>query len=46
MSKKYRFIKMLYDLKKITVYDVWNYADNGDITEEEASLICGPRPKD
>lgn len=40
----YRFIKMRYDLHKITASDVWAYADSGVITEEEAAKICGARP--
>lgn len=29
---------------KITAVDVWAYADEGVITEEQATLICGQRP--
>lgn len=41
----YKFIKLRYTLKKITAADVWAYADDGTITEEEATRICGPRPE-
>lgn len=44
MSAKYRVIKAKYDLHKITAARVWEYCDAGDITEEEAARICGPRP--
>lgn len=44
MSPKYNFIRAMYRLKKITAAEVWAYADAGDITEEEAAKICGPRP--
>lgn len=44
MSKKYKYVKMMYDLHRITASKVWEYADSGDITEEEAMRICGPRP--
>ena len=40
----YTLIRTRYRLHKITAYDVWNYADEGVITEEQAILICGPRP--
>lgn len=45
MSGMYKSIKMRYDLKRITAADVWSYADEGIITEDEAMRICGPRPK-
>lgn len=41
----YKIIKMRYQLHKITAADVWDYADQGVITEEEAAKICGARPK-
>lgn len=41
----YKIIKMRYQLHKITAADVWAYADQGVITEEEAAKICGARPK-
>lgn len=44
-SSKYALIKNMYKLKKITAKDVWAYTDAGDITEKEATAICGPRPK-
>ena len=40
----YQFIKLRYQLHKITAQDVWNYAEQGVITEEQAAKICGPRP--
>ena len=48
-DEMYRFIKLRYELRKITAADVWGYADNGTggltITEEEAKRICGARPE-
>lgn len=44
MSPKYNFIRVMYKMHKINAEDVWEYADNGEITEEEAEMICGPRP--
>lgn len=44
MSPKYNFIRLMYKMHKITAAEVWAYADSGDITEEEAAKICGPRP--
>ncbi len=44
MSPKYNFIRLMYKMHKITAAEVWAYADNGEITEEEAAKICGPRP--
>ena len=40
----FNLIKTKYRLHKITAIDVWNYADEGIITEDQAILICGPRP--
>ncbi len=40
----YAVIKMKYDRHKITAEQVWEYADNGVITEEQAARICGARP--
>lgn len=40
----YAVIKMKYDRKKITAAQVWEYADEGYITAEQAARICGPRP--
>lgn len=40
----YKKIKMMYDLRRITAAQVWEYADNGYITEEQAARICGARP--
>lgn len=44
MSAQYKVIKAKYDLKKISAARVWEYADDGAITGEEAARICGPRP--
>lgn len=40
----YALIKLKYRMKKITAAQVWDYADEGQITEEQAATICGPRP--
>ena len=40
----FNLIRTKYKLHRITAEDVWAYADAGDITEEQAVLICGPRP--
>ncbi len=40
----FKLIKNRYDSGKLTAAQVWAYADAGKITEEEAVLICGPRP--
>ena len=40
----YAIIKMKYDRHKITAAQVWEYADEGIITELEAAKICGARP--
>ena len=40
----YALIKLKYRMKKITAAQVWAYADEGQITEEQAATICGPRP--
>lgn len=40
----YQMIRMKYLLKKITAERVWEYADEGVITEEQAAKICGARP--
>ena len=41
----FAMLKLRYKLKKITAAGVWEYvgAEPG-ITEEQAILICGPRP--
>lgn len=41
----YKKIKMKYDMRRITATQVWEYADEGIITEEEAAKICGARPR-
>lgn len=40
----YRLIKLRYDTHKITAQRVWQYADDGVITEEQAAMICGAKP--
>lgn len=42
----YNIIRMKYRAGKITAAQVWEYADSGKITAEQAVLICGPRPKE
>lgn len=42
---KYNLIRTMYRLHRITAAQVWEYADAGEITEQQAILICGPRPK-
>ena len=41
----FMFVKMRYQLHKINAYGVWAYVDDGVITADEATRICGPRPK-
>lgn len=41
----YQMIRAKYLLKKITAARVWEYADEGVITEEQAAKICGARPE-
>lgn len=41
---KYQLIKTQYRLHKITAARVWEYVDDGTITEAQAITICGPRP--
>lgn len=42
----YNFIKIQYERHKISASKVWEYADKGVITEEEAISICGLRPEE
>ncbi len=42
----YNLIKMRYRLHKITAAQVWEYVDSGEITAQQATTICGPRPKE
>ena len=42
----YAIIKAKYRRREITAAQVWEYADDGKITEAQALLICGPRPKE
>lgn len=41
----YRILLLKYRSHKITAAEVWEYADAGKITADEAVRICGPRPK-
>lgn len=43
-SKKYSLIRTMYLTGRIKSKEVWDYADDGTITEDEAVRICGPRP--
>ena len=45
MSTAYNLIRTKYRLRRITAAEVWAYADEGTITEDEAVRICGARPK-
>ena len=40
----YNFLRTQYRLRKVTVAQVWEAADEGKITAEQAVTICGPRP--
>lgn len=40
----YKFIRIQYELGKLTAAQVWEKADAGAITEAQAMSICGPRP--
>ena len=40
----YTLIRTMYKLHRLTAAQVWEKADMGDITEDQATLICGPRP--
>lgn len=40
----YALLKLQYRMRRITAADVWGHVDTGDITAEQATLICGPRP--
>ena len=40
----YKLIKLRYDTHRITAERVWQYADEGVITEQQAAMICGARP--
>lgn len=42
----YAIIRNKYRRHEINAAQVWAYADEGKITEQQALLICGPRPKD
>lgn len=45
MSRKYNLIRIMYRTHRLTAKEVWAYADDKTITEEEAVKICGPRPE-
>ena len=40
----YLIIRKKYMRGEITAAQVWAYADSGKITEQQALMICGPRP--
>lgn len=41
----FTILKLRYKLKKITATEVWAYVgEDPGITEEQAILICGPKP--
>lgn len=40
----FKFIKIQYELGKLTAAQVWEKGDAGTITEAQAMSICGPRP--
>ena len=40
----YKFFKIQHDMGNLTAAQVWEKADAGYITEEQAASICGPRP--
>ena len=42
-SAMYKKLNMAFRLHKITAADVWSHVPD-DITAEEATQICGPRP--
>lgn len=41
----YAIIRTKYLMHKITAARVWEYADEGIITDAQAASICGPRPR-
>jgi len=41
----YQIIKGKYRRHEITAARVWEYVDSGEITAQQATTICGPRPK-
>lgn len=41
----FQIIKGKYKRHEITAAQVWEFADQGKITEAQAAQICGPRPK-
>lgn len=38
------FWKLMYRLGRVTAAQVWEQVDNGNLTELQATQICGPRP--
>lgn len=45
MSKLFGVIRNMYIMHRITSAQVWKYVDKKKLTEDEAVLICGPRPE-
>lgn len=45
MTIKAKIIRNRYRAGALTSAQVWAYADDGTITAQEATLICGPRPE-
>lgn len=41
----FHIIKGKYRRHEITAAQVWEYVDEGKITDLQAMHICGPRPK-
>ena len=41
----YLFLLTAYRSHRITAKQVWQKTDEGIITAEQATAICGPRPK-
>lgn len=42
----YEVIKILFAQKKLTAAEVWERANAGTITAEQAASICGAKPKE
>ncbi|MBQ9291472.1 MAG: hypothetical protein IJ210_15295 [Clostridia bacterium] len=43
-SLQIKMLKNRYRTGKITACEIWNMVDAGDLTEAQATMICGPRP--
>lgn len=42
----FAMLRLRYRMHKITAEEVWSYVgQTPGITEEQATMICGPRPK-